>query len=74
MPELFKASKFCKKLKTSCNQLKNKCNQKLSVAIGRSRAAYVCRKDLDKNPDMKHMKVYNYCQTTCKKCGKWLNI
>ena len=60
----------CKSLKLSCSKLKNKCNSKLGVVLDDSKSAKMCKKALKGKTQNR---VNEYCQKTCRKCGKLSN-
>ena len=60
----------CKRLKLSCTKLKSKCNSKLGAALGNSNLGKICKKALKGKAQKR---VNEYCQKTCRKCGKLSN-
>ena len=68
LPKKMRKNKNCKKLKLNCEKLKDKCDETLGTALGNSKKAKKCRKAL-KNKAKR--KVNDFCELTCKRCGKF---
>ena len=70
LPSVMSKNKGCKRLKLSCTKLKSKCNSKLGAALGNSNLGKICKNALKGNAQKR---VNEYCQKTCRKCGKLSN-